>query len=182
MSVLKRYNGDTHTWETIGPSITSVRFDQINHMIAPEYVPGDSYAVGDYVVQSNKLYRCKNPVTVQGWVIGDWDEVNLSDGVKDLITISDTQPTSRDNRIWIDPDDTEVVIPTEDEIDKLKNTLSPIENSTTASRAYTTGQYFLHNDLFCKALTSIASGATFILDTNYAVTTVAAELFAALNS
>ena len=60
--------------------------------------------------------------------------------------------------------------------------IAPIENGTTASQAYTTGQYFLHNDLFCKALTSIASGATFTLNTNYAVTTVAAELFAAINS
>ena len=181
MSVLKRFNGST--WETIGPGITSARFDAINNMIAPQYDSSQTYVVGDYVVQNDKLYRCKTAIGVaEAWAAGHWDEVNLSDGVENLIIISDTQPTSKDNRIWIDPDDTEVVIPTEDEIDELKNILSPIENDTTASQAYTTGQYFLHNGLFCKALTSIASGATFTLNTNYAVTTVADELFAALNS
>lgn len=59
--------------------------------------------------------------------------------------------------------------------------IAPIDNGTTATRAYSTGQYFLHNDQFCKAKTNIASGATFTLNTNYEVTTVAAELYAALH-
>ena len=59
--------------------------------------------------------------------------------------------------------------------------IAPIENGTTASQAYTAGQYFLHNNVFCKAKTNIASGATFTLNTNYEETTVAAELYAALH-
>lgn len=59
--------------------------------------------------------------------------------------------------------------------------IAPIENGTTASQAYTAGQYFLHNNVFCKALTSIASGATFTLNTNYTETTIAAELYTALH-
>jgi hypothetical protein len=58
--------------------------------------------------------------------------------------------------------------------------IAPIENGTTASKAYSTGQYFLKDNKFCKALTSIASGATFTLNTNYSVTTVADELYTAL--
>lgn len=60
--------------------------------------------------------------------------------------------------------------------------IAPIDNGTTATRAYLTGQYFMHNNQLCKAKTSIASGATFTLNTNYEVTTVAAELYSALNS
>ena len=60
--------------------------------------------------------------------------------------------------------------------------IAPIENGTTASQAYSTGQYFMKNNKFCKALTSIASGATFTLGTNYSVTTIAAELYTAINS
>ena len=56
--------------------------------------------------------------------------------------------------------------------------LAPIENGTTASQAYAAGKYFVRNNEFCKAKTSIASGATFTLGTNYEVTTVGAELFA----
>ena len=125
MSVLKRFNGTT--WETIGPGITSTRFDSINDMIAPQYDSSQTYAVGDYVVQSDKLYRCKTEITVaETWTAGHWDEVYLSDGIEDLIIISDTQPISRDNRIWIDPDEDEVVIPTEDEIEEIRNTLNDV--------------------------------------------------------
>lgn len=56
--------------------------------------------------------------------------------------------------------------------------LAPIENGTTASQAYAAGKYFVRNNEFCKAKTSIASGATFTLGTNYEVTTVGAELYA----
>ena len=60
--------------------------------------------------------------------------------------------------------------------------LAPIENGATASQAYEQGKYFMRNNQFCKAKTSIASGATFTLGTNYEVTTVGAELYSALNA
>jgi hypothetical protein len=60
--------------------------------------------------------------------------------------------------------------------------IAPTEDGATASQAYAQGKYFLRNNQFCKAKTAIASGATFTLGTNYEVTTIAAELFTALNS
>ena len=60
--------------------------------------------------------------------------------------------------------------------------IAPIEDGDKASQAYAAGKYFYHNGNFCKAKTSIASGATFTLNTNYEETTVAAELFTALNT
>lgn len=60
--------------------------------------------------------------------------------------------------------------------------IAPIETGTTASQAYAVGKYFLLNNQFCKAKTAIASGATFTLNTNYEVTTIADELYAALHS
>lgn len=59
--------------------------------------------------------------------------------------------------------------------------IAPIETGTTASQAYAVGKYFILNDQFCKAKTAIASGATFTLNTNYEVTTVADELYTALH-
>ena len=72
-------------------------------------------------------------------------------------------------------------------LDNLPSDLSfvgPIENGATCQNAngYLQGQYFVKNNQFCKAKTAIASGATFTLNTNYEVTTIAAELYAALNS
>lgn len=58
--------------------------------------------------------------------------------------------------------------------------IAPIETGTTASQAYAVGKYFLLNNKFCKAKTAIASGATFTLNTNYEVTTIADELYTAL--
>ena len=59
--------------------------------------------------------------------------------------------------------------------------IAPIEDGATASQAYTTGQYFLHNNVFCKAKTNIASGATFTLNTNYEEIDLATELYSALH-
>ena len=59
--------------------------------------------------------------------------------------------------------------------------IAPTENGDTASRAYAQGKYFFRNGDFCKALTAISAGASFTLNTNYAVTTVADELYTALH-
>lgn len=69
-----------------------------------------------------------------------------------------------------------------EELDAIMATVVPNESGSTASQPYTKGKYFYHNGQFCKAKTAIFSGATFTLNTNYTVTTVAAELFSVLNS
>lgn len=95
------------------------------------------------------------------------------------------------NNIWADTGDTTVqyradtklyIAAVEDENRQLRLAIAPIEDGATASQAYSQGKYFFRNGSFCKAKTSIASGASFTLNTNYEVTTVAAELFTALNS
>ena len=63
----------------------------------------------------------------------------------------------------------------------IRSSIAPIEDANTASQAYSAGKYFYRNGNFCKAKTSISKGATFTLDTNYQITTVADELFS-LNS
>ena len=71
MSVLKRWNGIS--WEMIGPQITSTRFDDINCMIAPGYSSTSTYNVGDYVVQSDKLYKCINVIeNAEEWTAAHW--------------------------------------------------------------------------------------------------------------
>ena len=59
--------------------------------------------------------------------------------------------------------------------------IAPIENGDKASQAYAVGKYFLHNNQFCKAKIAIAANATFTLNTNYEVTTVADEIYSALH-
>lgn len=50
--------------------------------------------------------------------------------------------------------------------------IAPVENGTTASRAYAIGEHFMKDGAFCTAIAAIAQGATFTLDTNYTVGSV----------
>lgn len=50
--------------------------------------------------------------------------------------------------------------------------IAPVENGTTASRAYAIGEHFMKDGAFCTAIAAIAQGATFTLDTNYTAGTV----------
>lgn len=54
--------------------------------------------------------------------------------------------------------------------------IAPVENGTTASRAYAIGENFMKDGAFCTAIAAIAQGATFTLDTNYTAGTVGAEI------
>ena len=83
MSVLKRWNGTS--WEIIGPQISSTRFDDINHMIAPEYSPNDLYNVGDYVVQNDKLYKCISAIkSKEEWTEAHWNQISISEEINGL--------------------------------------------------------------------------------------------------
>ena len=90
-----------------------------------------------------------------------------------------------DNTIWSDANgtieldyraDTKLFIAKNKQ--DIRATIAPIEDGTTASKAYSAGKLFYHDGNLCKAKTSIAAGATFTLNTNYTITTVADELFA----
>ena len=65
---------------------------------------------------------------------------------------------------------------------KINNTkadqtaIGPVENGTTASRAYAIGEHFMKDGAFCTAIAAIAQGATFTLDTNYTAGTVGARV------
>ena len=60
------------------------------------------------------------------------------------------------------------------EIDSFNDSIfGTVETGTTASKAYAQGDYFVKDKKMCKALTSIAQGATFTLNTNYASYTIA---------
>ena len=94
------------------------------------------------------------------------------------------------NNVWADAGGVEVTYTADPKIyidnslvqDTVSQFIAPVENGATASQAYAQGKYFLRNNKFCKAKTSIASGATFTLNTNYEETTIGAELYTALNS
>ena len=102
------------------------------------------------------------------------------------ITLTPTEVTTLlgDNNIWADSGDVAVIYRADTKayidgtiVDVPLAMIAPIENGTKSSKAYAVGEYFiLDGNKFCKAKTSIASGATFTLNTNYTITTIGAEL------
>ena len=67
-----------------------------------------------------------------------------------------------------------------EELDTKKSDISAIgtdeSGRTTASKAYAIGEHFYKDGKFCTAIASIASGATFTLNTNYVEGTIADAL------
>lgn len=123
-----------------------------------------------------KAWLAQNPIEVV-YLLATPIEIPI-----DPITI---QTLLGDNTIWSDANgtieldyraDTKLFIAKNKQ--DIRATIAPIEDGTTASKAYSAGKLFYHDGSLCKAKTSIASGATFTLNTNYEITTVADELFA----
>lgn len=50
-------------------------------LIGDTFDTSKSYAVGDYVIRDNKLYKCKTACS-GSWVAGNWDEQSVSDLLK----------------------------------------------------------------------------------------------------
>ena len=54
-------------------------------MIAPTYSTSGKYAVGDYVIYNNGLYRCTTAITSgESWTSGHWKAVTIGGEVSDL--------------------------------------------------------------------------------------------------
>ena len=66
-------------------------------------------------------------------------------------------------------------------VEAINDALAPAENGSTASQSYAIGEHFMRNGDFCTAIAAIASGASFTLNTNYVVGTIA-EAIESLNS
>jgi len=108
------------------------------------------------------------------------------DGTEEFVDYG-VQSATRDVSIPVGNNTTyqlnETLPPTEDYVDgalKFKAAISALgtdeSGRTTASRAYTAGEFFYKDGKMYKVLTSIAQGATFTINTNCQQTTLFAEL------
>lgn len=108
---------------------------------ADTYSASATYAVGDYVLYGNQLYKCTTAITTaEAWTSGHWTAVNIGDGLAGindrLIEAQNTQPSDEINRLWIDTDSTnEVQVPTYSEFTDL-NTATDDVSKTLLGRVY----------------------------------------------
>lgn len=58
--------------------------------IGDTYDENTNYAVGDYVLYSNTLYRCKTAYS-GAWTAANWEEIQITDALKELVSSLATQ-------------------------------------------------------------------------------------------
>lgn len=140
-----------------------------------------------HIASSGNLFITKTTYTsktaLESAVGSNYISYELGTPLTYQLTPAEVKTLLGTNNIWADTGDTTVQYRADPTlyVDRHKRTIAPVEDGDKASQAYAAGKYFYHNGNFCKAKTSIASGATFTLNTNYEVTTVAAELYTALH-
>ena len=170
----------------VGSDTLKYNYESLENYNTPEFSASSTYAVGDYVMHEGKLYRCTTAITTAGaWNSSKWTAAVLTDDVRDnsadcdglvdhLVEVTDTEPTSDYNKVWI-PETlpTGVQVPTyaeftalEDRVDDVEEAVASVETSTTASKAYAVGDYFWKDDVLYVVTAAIASGGTITVNTN----------------
>lgn len=61
-------------------------------------------------------------------------------------------------------------------VEQVLQNFAPIEDGATVSKAYSAGDYFLHEDVLYKTTTDIASGGAIIIGTNITPVTIGEEM------
>lgn len=110
---------------------------------APDYSSSATYAVGDFVIYNGKLYRCTTAIsTAEVWTAGHWAETKMGNevstlktAISDVVIISESEPTSDDNRIWINSDADSVQVPTMGDINELIDAIFPTGTITNQAVA-----------------------------------------------
>ena len=112
-------------------------------------------------------------------IIGD-PIIAANTGSDEIVIISDSQPTEEDNKLWVKNTLTGegIEIPTMSDVEYMADvrTIAPVEATTTASRAYQKGDFFVLSDKLYKAKAAITSGGTIVIGTNCEEVQVGSEL------
>lgn len=134
-------NPVTEIWMTETPPAgiqvpTYAEHKAVSNCIAPDYEDLTfPVAAGQHCIQNGKYYVTENGIqTSEAWTPAHWLEVpNVGGEVEALdkaIIISDTQPTTTDNKLWINNEETEeFTIPTYSEYQALSSAIS--QNTTS---------------------------------------------------
>lgn len=133
---------DSRTVETVLTGLeveTNLLNDRVDNAVrndADVYSSAGTYAVGDLVIRSDKLYRCITAITTaEAWTAAHWAETTLEAEL---------------NR----------------SVNAVNSNIGIVENGDTASQNITAGQYVIWKGALYTASVAIASGATLAVGTN----------------
>lgn len=120
--------------------------------IAPVFNKADPYQIGDYVFNpdDNNLYRFTAVHRSNvNWDPNSVERVVLTEDIKNVIQISNGQPTDARNKVWINPTgDSNIQILTYDEFQQFRTKM--ITRQFNAKLIYKVGEYVLYDDKLYK--------------------------------
>ena len=90
-------------WQTGTTPINETNMNKLvqEDMITDAYSSLQTYAVGDYCIYGNTLYKCTTAITTaEAWNSAHWTAVTVTDEIKEsAVAISSTQP-STEEKVW----------------------------------------------------------------------------------
>lgn len=148
------WNAAHWTTVNIGDELVAIKagIDLLEEDLADEYSSSSTYAVGDYCMKDGVLYRCTTAIsTAEAWTSGHWTAAQVGDELCDLkgsLTSIQGQITAN------------------------------VETSTTASKAYSAGEYLVLNGTLYRVALDIQNGSTITIGTNVISCNMGTELTA----
>ena len=124
--------------------------------LAPYYDATQTYVVGKRVMYKDDLYECKTAITTpEAWTAAHWIQRSVADALEEsidkasnVVIVSNIQPQGEpNNKIWIqNAAEEEYTIPTYEEFDTIKRTLTNLEGKEEVDRKRIAYLYSLHMD------------------------------------
>ncbi len=148
------WNGSAWVQSSMNQAAYAGVIAQLRDTLAKTYDNTATYEVGQFVINPNDnlIYVCKTPInTAESWTAAHWENVEvISDVFADQVIVSDTQPTTATNKIWLHQTTPEgVIVPEMEDIENI------VASKYNPSSTYTVGQYCIYNDLMWKCTTAI---------------------------
>lgn len=127
--------------------------------------------------QGNDITNLKNTAVTNVKYASGYLKKTINGADTDIIEVEDT-PTNNSAKL----PSSKAIYNLNDTVNDLQGQITAnVETSTTASRAYTVGEYLVLNGTLYKVTANIANGGTITVNTNVVATDTGAELKTAMN-
>lgn len=139
------------------------------------WASGTSYSPMDYVYYGGNSYVCKSATSGTTTPDNDTTHWQLMASGFDMDMITQTI-TNEQNKIASDAAVYAETVKLEAQDAALAADIATVETTSTASKAYSVGEYLVYNNQLYRVTASIASGGTLTVGTNISATSAGGEL------
>ena len=120
--------------------------------LAQEYAENTGYAAGDYCIHDGLIYKANTDISGEAWTAAHWTRAYAAEDLADHVS-------DRQNPHHVTAEQTGAL---------SAEVIAPVESTTTASQAYSAGQYLILGSTLYIVTAPIAQGGTITVGTNIA--------------